>query len=124
MWSSVWEEVLHMGGSKGIILLCLMAFFCIIFGICIENRCVKLYQVLENNQKNMLGNLYIKEQNGRLFVTVPGKLLEKSESVNYALGIPEGFAKKHYMEELFLELPSGRKRVAVKKQVSFKCGLA
>lgn len=123
VWSSVWEEVLYMGGGIGISLLCLAAFFCVILGICMENRCVKLYQVLGKNQKKMLGNLYIKEQNGRLFVTVPGKLLEKSESVNYTLGIPEGFAKKHYMEELFLELPSGRRRVAIKRYICFKTGL-
>ena len=102
----------------------MVAFFCIIPGIYIESRCAKLYAVLEKNQKKLLGNLYIREQKGKLFVMVPKKLLEKSESIYYTLGMSDGFAGRHYMEELFLELPSGRKRVAVKKQVSFKCGLA
>ncbi len=122
--SSVREELLRMGGSVGISLLCMVAFFCIILGIYIESRCAKLYAVLEKNQKKLLGNLYIREQKGKLFVMVPKKLLEKSESIYYTLGMSDGFAGRHYMEELFLELPSGRKRVAVKKQVSFKCGLA
>ncbi len=122
VWSGVAEEICGYGGSALITVLCMAAAGGILAGIFIDARCAVLYAVTGNHAKT-LGSLYIREEKGYLLVKVPDKLLERSDSIYYTMQISPAFTKRHYMEELFLELPGGRRKVAVKRKVRFKCGV-
>ena len=123
VFSKTGEEICQAGRGMEVMLLCMVAFFCIILGLCLDSRCVVVYYVMPKGQKKLLGNLYIREEKGKFLVKMPKHFLEQSESIYYVLRIPRYFAKDHYMEEMVLELPSGKKRYAIKKTIQFKTGL-
>lgn len=117
------EELLRLGSSAAVTVICLLAFGLIGSGIFAESRSAVLCAVSPGGKEKPLGTLYVRETGGRLRMQVPERLLEKSESIYYVAKLPMDFAGKHYMEELFLELPSGIRRMAVKRQIRFQVGL-
>lgn len=117
------EETTEVGSGVGVIVLCMIAFACIIFGVFIESRCALIYYVAPKGKKQLLGSLYIQNGKEGFFIRIPERFLEKSESIYYYMKIPAGFAHAHYMESLFVKLPAGQQRHGVKKQLHFKVGM-
>lgn len=117
------EELMRLESGALVTTVCLLAVCLIGTGIFAESRFAVMYAVLAGGKEKRLGTLFLRETGKGLSVQVPEKLLEKSESSRYLVRLPDDFARKHYMEELFLELPSGKRRVAVKKQIRFQAGL-
>lgn len=122
LWKTA-EEVSRAGRGMGITVLCMVAFFCIALGIYLNSRCALMYYIMPAGKKKFLGSLYIREVKGGFQIKVPGHFLEQSESIYYFLKIPAYFAGNHYMEEMKIELPSGKKRLAIKKQLTFQVNL-
>ena len=121
--SGVGKEMSRLGSGAAITFFCMIAFVCIVAGIFLESRCVSLYYLTSEGKRKLLGSILIQRQEGNYKVRIPGHFFEKSESIYYYLQMPEDFAHRHYMEEVMVELPSGRKRLAIKKQIQFKSGL-
>lgn len=121
--TAVAEEISRAGNGVAIVFVCMLAFASIVAGILIESRCAILYYVTSEGKRKLIGSLYVKKQEGNYKVRIPGIYFEKSESIYYYIHLPEDFAHRHYMEEMLIETPSGKRRMAVKKQMQFKNGL-
>lgn len=114
-------KALEMGG--GITIFCLLAFFCIAFGVFLNGRCACIYYISPKGKKKLLGEVYIWDKGKHFQLKIPECFLERSDSIYYYMEIPKRFASSHYMEELVLETPFERRIVAVRKRVHFKIGL-
>lgn len=117
------EEISRAGSGIVVSFFCMLAFLCILVGIFIESRCARIYYVAAGGKRKLLGNIYFRNEEGCFKVKIPEHFLEKSESIYYCIEVPKDFAHRHYMEELQLELPAGRKKMAIKKHMQFKSGL-
>jgi len=119
-----WKEFSRDAGrGMGVMFFCMLAFFCIVFGIYLGSRCARVYCITPEGKKKLLGDIYIKETKGGYRTTIPSRLLERSDSIYYYMEIPAEFTDSHYMEQLLLDTPRGRKRIPIKKRVRFKIGL-
>ena len=121
--AGVGKEIIRAGSGAVIAFICMIAFLCIVAGIFIESRCALLYYVTTDGKRKLIGSLYVQTEDGNYKVKIPEAYFDKSESVYYYVHLPEDFAHRHYMEEILLEMPSGKRRLAIKKQVHFKSGL-
>ena len=119
-WREFGKEI---GRSMGIMVFCILAFFCIVFGIYLSSRCACVYYITPEGKKKLLGDIYITETKSGYMATIPPRFIEKSDSIYYYMEISEEFTDSHYMEQLVLDTPMGRKRVPVKKRIHFKIGL-
>ena len=117
------EEMSRAGSGAIIVFFCMIAFSCITIGIFLEGRCATLYYVTAEGKRKLLGSLFVQKGEGIYRVKSPVTFLEKSESIYYYMHLPKDFAHRHYMEEILVELPAGKKRLAIKKQMQFKNGL-
>lgn len=111
------------GRGMGIMFLSMLAFFCIVVGVFLSSRLASVYYITPEGKKKFLGDIYLKEGKRGYTAKIPPRLLEKSDSIYYYMEIPQGFIGGHYMEKLFLDTPSGKKLVPVKKIVRFQIGL-
>lgn len=111
------------GRSMGVMFFCMLAFFCIVFGAYLGSRCACVYYIAPEGKKKLLGDIYIRETRGGYTAAISSKMLAKSNSVYYYMEIPAEFTDSHYMEQLFLDTPMGRKRIPIKKRTYFKLGL-
>lgn len=119
-----WRELgKDTGRSMGVMFFCMLAFFCIILGVCLGSRCACVYCITPEGKKKLLGDVYIKETRYGYKATISPRLLARSCSIYYYMEIPAEFTGSHYMEQLFLDTPMGRKSVPVKKRIHFKLGL-
>ncbi|MDE6607659.1 MAG: hypothetical protein K2K54_07890 [Lachnospiraceae bacterium] len=111
------------GRGMGIMFLSMLAFFCIVVGVFLSTRLASVYYITPEGKKKFLGDIYLKEGKRGYTAKIPPRLLEKSDSIYYYMEIPQEFIGGHYMEKLFLDTPSGKKLVPVKKIVRFQIGL-
>ena len=119
----VGKEMSRAGSGVMVVLLCMIAFAFILTGIFMDSRCVMLYYVTAEGKRKLLGSLFIQKEEGNYRVKIPAHFFEKSESIYYYIHLPEDFAHRHYMEEMLVELPAGKRRLAIKKRMQFKNGL-
>lgn len=118
------EEMSRAGSGAAVTFLCMVAFALVLTGIFIESRCVTIYYVTAEGKRKLLGSLLIQKEEGNYRVRIPGHFFEKSESIYYYIHLPEDFAHRHYMEEILVELPAGKRRLAIKRRIQFKNGLS
>ncbi len=104
-------------------MLCGVAVVCLLIGSVIGSRCGVLYYVEADGRKVKLGNVFVAEQKRRLCVKIPTRFLENSETTQYEITLDGDFAKRHFMEELFVKLPGKQQKLCVKEQVVFRNGL-
>ena len=116
------EEINRAGSGIAVCVMCFVAFSCIMAGIFIESRCGVLYYITAEGKERLVGSVYFRSENAGFKMKIPEHFFEKSESVYYCIKVPKDFAHRHYMEELQLELPTGKKKFAIKKQIKFKQG--
>lgn len=110
--------------GMGAMFFSMLAFFCITAGVFLKSRLASLYCISPDGKKKLLGDIYLKETRRGYTAKIPARFLERSDSVYYCLSIPQEFMEGHYMEQLLLETPAGRRFVPVKKVVRFQAGLA
>lgn len=121
--SGVAKEMGKAGGGAVVAFICMLAFLFIVAGIFIESRCALLYFVTAEGKRKLIGSLYVQTEDGNYKVKIPEAYFDKSESIYYYVHLPEDFAHRHYMEEMLIETPHGKRRLAIKKQMQFKSGL-
>lgn len=121
--AGVGREISRAGSGAAVAFICMIAFLCIAAGIFIEGRCAVLYYVTTEGRRKLIGSLYVRKEEGNYRIKIPETYFDKSESIYYYVHLPEDFAHRHYMEELLVEMPSGKRRMAIKKQMQFKRGL-
>jgi len=112
------------GKGLGVMFFCMLAFFCIVIGVFLSSRLASVYYITPEGKKRFLGDIYLKETKRGYMAKIPPRFLEKSDSIYYYMEIPQEFISGHYMEKLFLDTPSGKKLVPVKKIVRFQIALS
>lgn len=121
--SGTGEELRRAGSTAAVVFFCMLAFLCIAAGIFAESRCAMLYYLTPDGKRKLIGSIFIQKVRESYRVKIPSKFFEKSESIYYYLQLPEAFTHRHYMEEMQIELPAGRRRLPIKRQIQFKIGL-
>ncbi len=117
------ESVQNVEKGAGAMFLSMLAFSCITMGIFLKSRLASVYCISPKGKKKLLGDIYLKETKKGYEAKIPSRFLEVSDSIYYCMVMPREFIEGHYMEQLLLQTPAGRRFVPVKKVIRFRAGL-